>query len=132
MRRLFLSLAVFPLAACAAGSTGLEDREHAALERELAGRVAGEPRSCISAGTSQGLQVVSGRTMVYRTGETVWVNRPLRGCTGLRPLANLLVETHGNRYCRGDHVRALEPGGYIAGPACVLGDFVPYRRTANG
>jgi hypothetical protein len=46
----------------------------------------------------------------------------------MRPLATLIVESHGSQYCRGDRIRAVEPPSAVPGPACVLRDFVPYRR----
>ncbi len=133
MPRALLALLVpVVLAGCAASDTDLAARERSALERELAGRVAGQPRSCVPAGSSHGLEIVGERTLVYRRAGTVWVNRPLTECAGFRPVSALRVETTGSQYCRGDHVQAIELDNSIPGPTCVLGDFVPYRRPANG
>ena len=115
------------LAGCVAGATGPDAREQSALARDLAERVAGEPQSCVPSSSVQTLHAV-GDQIVYRSGNVIWINRPLHDCSGFRPSTTLLIETHGSQYCRGDHVRALEPGTSIPGPICVLGDFVPYRR----
>ena len=126
MRMPLLSLA---LAGCAAGAMDWAEREQAALDRELASRVAGEPESCISWRSTQSLHATGTGLFVYRDGGTIWNNRPSEECRGFRPTSTLIVEMRGgSRYCRGDHVRAVEPGTSIPGPLCVLGDFTPYRR----
>ena len=128
MRHLLLS---FVLAGCAAAtSAGREADEEAVLDRELAGRAAGEPQSCIPWRSTQSLQAAGRGRLVYRDGDTLWVNRPTVECRGLEPTDTLVVEMRGgSRYCRGDRVRAIEPGTSVAGPVCVLGDFTPYRRS---
>jgi hypothetical protein len=119
------------LAGCAAALGDPDEREADALARELAGRVAGEPARCVSAPPSNDFRPIDGGAFVMRRGDTIWVNRPDGGeCPGFRPFSTLIVETQGGQYCRGDHVRALDPGSTIAGPTCVLGEFVPYRRAS--
>jgi hypothetical protein len=98
------------------------------LAAELAGRVAGEPRACINPSPQNALRVVDDRTLVYRQGRTLWVNRLRDACPTLDRYSTLIVEVRGGRYCNGDHVRELEPGSSIPGPICILGDFVPYTR----
>ena len=124
-------LLLIALAGCATDTTTPQGQGHqAALERELTERVAGEPQSCISWRPTQSLQATDGGQLVYRDGSTIWVNRPLVDCRGLEPTDALVVEMRGgSRYCRGDRVRAIESGGVVAGPRCVLGDFTPYRRV---
>ena len=121
--RAFLIL-LFPLAACAAPQPA--DKE-SRFEREIAGRIAGEPRSCVSAGAGRNLTIGDRGTLVYRSGDTIWVNRLDRGCPGLRPLDTLLIHSSGSQYCRGDRVQALQAGRSIPGAPCLLGEFVPYR-----
>jgi hypothetical protein len=116
------------LGACAASGTESESRDQRALAEELAGRVAGEADRCIPARQGQGLQAVDRRTIVYRDGRTIWVNRLDSNCPGLDPMNTLIVEAHGSQYCRGDRVRGLEPQSSIPGPTCLLRDFVPYIR----
>ena len=117
------------LSGCAATGPGPEARERDAFASELAGRVAGEPETCVSAIQNQPLRIVDRRTIAYDRGGTIWVNRLDGDCPSLRPLNTLIVEAHGSQYCRGDRVRALEPGTSIPGPVCILRDFVPYRRS---
>jgi hypothetical protein len=103
--------------------------QNAAFAQELAGRVAGAPQSCIGTMPSQGLRVVDSQTLAYDQGGTIWVNRLASACPAIEPLNTVIVEPQmGSQYCRGDHVRGLEPGGIIPGPTCVLGEWTPYRR----
>jgi hypothetical protein len=129
MRTLLLSLI---LAGCASGATTSRERQgEAALDRELAGRVAGSPQSCIAWRSTRFLQATGDGRLLYRDGETIWVNQPVVECRGLEPTDALVVEMRGgSRYCRGDQVRAIESGAAVAGPRCVLGEFTPYRRPS--
>lgn len=111
------------LAACATGSAREAD-----LSRELAGRSAGAPQNCVPASAGDSLVARDSRTLVYRRGDTLWVNRLAAACPGLNPMSTLIVDLHGSQYCRGDPVRAVEPGQSIPGPICVLGGFTPWRR----
>lgn len=124
MRALALCIA---LTACATGSS-LETELRTNLTRDLAERQAGEPVSCVDPMPGRGLQIVDRSTLVYESGDTIFVNRLEAECPSLRPTSTLIVETFGSRYCRGDRVRASEPGSSIPGPYCLLGNFTPYRR----
>ena len=120
-------LLVLALAGCAAAGS-LDERESEALSRDLAERVAGEPERCVPRIQATGLNPIDRRTLVYDTPGTLWVNRLRADCPGLRADSTILIETGGDQYCRNDRIRALEPGGSIPGPICLLGDFTPYRR----
>ncbi|HEX8668291.1 MAG TPA: DUF6491 family protein [Allosphingosinicella sp.] len=118
------------LAGCAATSPTNPQASREGLSRELAGLAAGEPRDCLPSTTSgQNLTVVDSDTLVYREGSTIWVNQLRAACPGLRPLDAILVETQTGQYCRGDHIRSIEPLGTrsIPGPVCFLGQFTPHR-----
>jgi hypothetical protein len=118
------ALLALALANCASTSAGEDE-----LADPLAGRIAGEPRSCVSPGSGQGMAIIAPGTVGYRAGDTLWVSRLGPPCARVRPMDTLVVEAHGGRHCRGDPVRALPMGSRIAGPVCGLGDFVPYRRA---
>jgi hypothetical protein len=117
------------IAGCAGPVAMGPTREAEALQRDLAGRTAGAPTSCIPATGSQTLTIVDPRTLAYDQGRTIWVNRLGADCPGMRPMDTLIVELHGSQYCRGDHFRTTSTGNSIPGPICVLGDFTPYRRA---
>ena len=125
MRVLLLTILA---AGCAASGTQSESRDQRALARELAELGAGEAERCIPARQNEALTIVDSRTLVLRSGGTVWVNRLDSDCPGLRPMNTLVIEAHGSQYCRGDRIRGLEPGSSIPGAICVLRDFTPYRR----
>jgi hypothetical protein len=119
---------VLILAACAAPRADDPTRGQEALSRDLAGREAGPPQTCISTDQSSSLTIVDDSTLSYRRGDTIWVNRLEAPCPGMRPLDTLVVELHGSQYCRNDHFRVLQAGSSIRGPTCFLGNFIPYRR----
>jgi hypothetical protein len=114
-------------AACAATGAG-PTRGKTELTSELADRTAGEPRACVPASPGASLTARGRQALVYRQGDTLWVNRLRSACPGLHEMSQIVIEVNGSRYCRGDHFRTREPGLGIAGPICVLGDFTPYRR----
>lgn len=95
---------------------------------ELAGRTAGAPQRCVSIQPSQSLRIAGPQTVLYGTGRTIWVNQLASNCPGMDPMDILIVEPIGSQYCRGDRVRTADPVSRLPGPACILGDFVPYTR----
>jgi hypothetical protein len=125
MRLLILSVA---LAATACVGVQGATEEAPALSQELTTRVAGEPQTCIPAGSGKTLTVIDQRTLIAEQGDTIWVNRLVAACPGLQPFSNLIVQVQGSQYCRGDQIRALEPGLAVPGPICILRDFTPFRR----
>jgi hypothetical protein len=96
---------------------------------ELAGRTAGAPRNCVTNDSPSSLRIVDGRTMLYGSGSTVWLNRLAVECPGVDSWNDILVAfPSGSQYCRGDIVKTLDRTSHIPGPSCILGDFIPYRR----
>ena len=93
-----------------------------------AGRAAGPPQSCVPSGLGANLRAVDSATLAYGSGSTIYINRLGGSCPGLRELSTIIVDVHGSQYCRGDRIRANEPGSIIPGPTCSLGEWVPYRR----
>ena len=66
-------------------------------------------------------------TLLYGSGRTIWANLLAPHCS-FRFDDLLVTEPTGSYYCRGDIVRSLDRISGIPGPACVLGDFIPYSR----
>ena len=95
---------------------------------ELAGRTAGAPQQCVPIQQTESLRIVGPGTVVYGSGRTIWVNRLASSCPGADRMDILIVEPTGPQYCRGDRLRTVDPVSRIPGPACILGDFVPYSR----
>jgi hypothetical protein len=98
-----------------------------AFARELAGHVAGPAQSCVTTFPNQNLRVIDTSTLAYGEGRTIYVNRLAAPCPGIEPLNTIIVHTYGSQYCRGDRVQGREPGAIIAGPQCILNDWIPYR-----
>jgi hypothetical protein len=96
--------------------------------QELAGRVAGAPQRCIPFNRTDPLRMADGRTLLYGYGRTIWVNRLGPRCSGFPRDAILIAEPLGAQYCRGDRIRSVDPVSHLPGPACIIGDFVPYTR----
>jgi hypothetical protein len=124
MRR-FIPIALVVLASCTRPSMP-PAQEFAA--RELAGRVPGPPQTCVSTFPNQNLRVIDATTLAYGYARTIYVNRLAGPCPALSAFNTVQVEAQvGSEYCRGDHVRGIEPGAVIGGPWCNLGDWTPYR-----
>lgn len=102
----------------------------ASLARELNGRVAGQPVSCIAGRTVRDVWVVERTALLYRMRDgTVYVSRPIFGDDGLARDA-VLGGTGPRTLCQGDGVGLVSPGGKgVRGlTALRLGAFTPYRR----
>lgn len=95
---------------------------------ELAGRSAGPPQHCVLLRQTESLRISENdrHTLVYGSGRTVWANDLGQCRFGSDDI--LVTEPFGSSYCRGDIVRSIDRVSRIPGPACVLGDFVPFTR----
>jgi hypothetical protein len=121
------------LQACApvaqAGAEALTPDQLALLDRNLSGKVAGEPVACINTlGADQTIRV-SDNILLYRvSGRLVYKNDLRGGCPGLARDNDVLVtEVRGSGPCRGDIIHLVDRTTGTRGPSCVLGDFTPYR-----
>jgi hypothetical protein len=128
MRLLPILLPILLLATACAATGGDPSGGETDLQRELAGRTAGEPRDCVPNSSGTNLAARGRQTLVYDQGQTIWVNRMAAACPGLDATSRIVIEVHGSNYCRGDRFRTFHPGQSIPGPVCVLGTFTPYRR----
>ena len=123
MKRILPSVALV-LASCAPSPPAAQGPAS-----ELAGRVAGPPKSCVSITPPQSLRISDRdpHLLIYGDGRTVWAN-PLGPHCSFRYDDVLVTQPTGSQYCRGDIVRSIDRYSHIPGPACVLGDFIPYNR----
>lgn len=132
MRRTLTALAatVAILATPAIAATGKPSGEER-LAKMLEGRVAGEPVSCISLPNSGNLQVIDKTAIVYKQGDTIYVNRPADP-KRLNRNDILVIDRLAHQLCRTDMVttRSQGPHSFFTG-AVFLGDFVPYRKAAG-
>ena len=100
------------------------------LAELIDGRVAGQPQSCINTFNSRPLTVIDDTAIVYRSGDTVYVNRT-RAPQTLDNDDVLVIRKFGSgsRLCRLDQVSTRDRfNGFYTGNI-FLTDFVPYRRV---
>ena len=99
------------------------------LAKVLEGREAGEPVSCLPLYETRDLTVIDKTALVYRTGNTVWVNRPTNP-ESVDSDDILVTYPTGSQFCRLDRVQTVERSGHFVTGFLMLGDFVPYRKIA--
>ena len=100
------------------------------LAEMIDGRVAGEPQSCINTFQSRPLTVIDDTAIVYRSGDTVYVNRT-RAPETLDEDDVLVIRKFGtgSRLCRLDQITTRDRlTGFYSGNV-LLTDFVPYTRV---
>ena len=139
MARVSLTLALAASAALSACGYGdadgapapIGEKQARLLAKELDGKVAGEPRACVSNLGMGNFIRISDDMLLYReSGRLVYQNKLRSPCPGLARDDDIIVtETHGGQLCRGDLVRLVDRVSGIPGPVCSLGDFVPYRKA---
>ena len=95
---------------------------------EIAGRVAGPAQQCVTLRPSESVRTTDSdrHVLLYGSGRTIWVNH--LGSCGFGTNDALLIERTGSDLCRGEIIRSFDATTRIPGPACILGDFVPYTR----
>jgi hypothetical protein len=117
-----------------AQADALNPEQLALLERNLGGKVAGEPINCISNAQSAQTIRVSDDILLYRvSGNLVYRNDLRSSCPGLARDSDVIVtDVRGIGPCRGDIIRLVDRTSGIQGPACSLGSFTPYRTRREG
>ena len=103
----------------------------AELQKLIAGKVAGQPITCLPHYRAEDMVRIDDSTIAFRQGSTVYVNH-LRGvCTNLKSSFYALVtHSNGSGLCNGDIAQVRDVShGMIVG-SCGLGDFIPYSKPA--
>ncbi len=121
-------LAILSVAALAAScATAAQPRDDSAdMAKELVGKVAEKPRSCIPLDDARGAKVFND-AIVYRVSRRLSYVNAAKGCNSFDNDPIFVNEVRGSQLCRGDVIRLVSRSGGIPGPFCVLGDFTPYR-----
>ena len=101
----------------------------AQLEKLLEGRVAGEPQDCISLSATNSSQIIDKTAIVYRSGSTLWVNRPRSGAESLDNDDVLVTKLTGSQLCSIDTVELHDRMSHMYSGFVALGKFVPYRAA---
>lgn len=129
MNKFALAIAALAGIATVAGPAVAKDRltGQQRLDKMLEGRVAGEPRSCISRVQQGDMTMIDGTALVYGRGKTIWVNVPANP-KSLDDNDILVTRQFGSELCRMDLVHTIDrSGGFYTGNV-FLNDFVPYTR----
>lgn len=101
------------------------------LAKLLEGRIAGEPRDCINTFGSTPLTQIDGTALVYRSGDTVWVNYT-RMPEAIDDSDYLVIRKFStSRLCRSDQVTTQSRFGNFFSGVIMLDEFVPYRRPED-
>ena len=134
-KRLALSAAavgLFAAPAVQADDHGEMTKGEARLAKMLEGRLAGEPQRCINTFGSRGITQIDDTALVYRRGDTIWVNRT-RTPESIDDSDYLLIRRfNGSQLCRTDQVETRDRFGNFFSGVIFLDDFVPYRLPENG
>ena len=101
----------------------------AKLARAIDGRVAGEAVNCINLRSSTSSQVIENSAIVYRSGGTLYVNRPRSGVDELNNWDALVTRSFSSQLCSGDVVELVDTATGTMRGLIFLGDFVPYKRA---
>lgn len=128
--RAWMIFAPLLLAGCAGSyePTPLTDKQTVALDKALAGKVAGAPQSCINREPQTNLSVISNNMLLYRVSrKLIYQNRLIGSCNGLTFGDTIIVRSYGSQMCRGDFATTANLQSGITTGACALGDFIPYR-----
>lgn len=99
------------------------------LSRALAGRVAGEPVSCINLRNIRSSRIIRDTAILYEAGSVVYLNRPTSGRESLDDWNILVTRTHSSQLCSIDVVTLIDRGSNFYSGSIFLGEFVPYRRV---
>ncbi len=130
MRHLIPTLLVAAAIAAAPAATAREKLEpEAKLAKLLEGRVAGKPQKCLPLASTNSSQIIDKTAIVYKSGSTLWVNRPESGAESLDDDDILVTRLTGSQLCSIDTVELHDRSSHMYSGFVSLGDFVPYRRV---
>ena len=101
------------------------------LAKLLDGRVAGEPRDCITLSNIDSSQIIDKTAIVYRDGGTLWVNKPRGGAESLDDDDVLVTKTVGSQLCSIDAVQLHDRTSHFWRGFVTLDKFVPYRKVKD-
>lgn len=133
IRTALLAVGATVLSASAAMTANPEQnpKATAALAKELAGRTAGPATRCVPYFRVNDMKIIDDGTIIFGKGKTVYLQRPVGGCPGLRIGGNSLVARQfaTNRMCQGDINEVVDVRNGITVGSCVFEDFIPYTKT---
>jgi hypothetical protein len=137
MRTLALLLIASAIGSCTsvppAESAAVVAKQQAKLAELTAGKVAGQPQSCLPFYRSNDMVVVSEDTVAFKQGRSrVYVNHMQGACSNLdRGTTALVTRTSQSSLCRGDIATVVDTSTHTPVGSCVFGDFVPFTMAAR-
>jgi len=133
MRAIPLLLSAAVLTGCATqppSPTELAEAQ-AQFQKLTAGKVPGQPISCLPSYRRSDMVTIDDSTIAFKAGRTVYINKLLGECSGLKSGFNTLVTTSsGPGMCRGDIARVADVRTGMTYGSCAIGDFTPYKPAA--
>lgn len=132
MKSLLLLSLLIPAACSGVDAAAPVRNERAALRLDqlLAGKVAGETRSCIRRRDAERQEIIDDRTVIYRISR----DRLIRGdlspaCTGLDRNSTMIRRSTSLDICRGEIFEVRDAGTGFQQGSCIYGDFTEYRAA---
>lgn len=100
------------------------------LAKLIEGRVAGEPRRCITTIGSRNLTIIDKTAIVYKAGNKVWVNRTADP-RSIDDSDILIIRKFGgsSQLCRMDNITLADRYSGMFSGVIFLEDFVPYEKA---
>lgn len=132
MRIAMIGLMATLVAGCETASEmpARSERAQATYERALAGKTAGRAEKCLPLHRTRDMVKIDDTTILFRDGNTVYVNTTLGACNNMGDQSYALVTRNvGPQLCRGDIATVTDMTSGITVGSCSLGDFVPYRAA---
>lgn len=101
----------------------------ARLQSLLAGKVAGEPRTCLPHSRTDNMVIIDDNRVAFRDGSRVYVNQLRGGCDRLGTgFYALVTRSGGGTLCSGEIAQVADLTTGITVGSCALGNFVPYSN----
>lgn len=111
-------------------SMAATDRDAAAVDKALAGKVAGVPKDCLSRTESASMSTHD-NVLLFRVNRNLVYRNDLTNCP-LRSDDIIQTNLYGtDRLCRGDIFQIVDRGSGFNRGSCTYGDFVPYTAPAR-
>lgn len=133
MRAIPLLLTAAVLAGCATqppSPTRLAEAQ-AEFQKLTAGKVAGQPVSCLPSYRRNDMVTIDDSTVAFKNGKTVYVNKLIGQCSGLDSgFYTLVTNSSGPGLCRGDIARVADVRTGMTFGSCAIGDFTPYTPAS--
>ena len=133
MKLKILVPAILAASALAAGIPAAAANDAAAqgeakLAKILDGRVAGKPVQCLTSFQRREMQVVDRTALVFRDGDTLYVNRP-DGVSFLTWSDVPVFKLWTSDLCAMDIAQLRDRSTGMPGASMVMREFVPYRKA---